>query len=113
MVHGETGIDGANLLDPTIPSRPEHAVDWLVDTLMAADDGEITLACLGPLTNIGMALVKEPRIVRGIREIVMMGGSVFRGGNVTPVAEFNIFVDPHAASLVFRSGCKLTSIPST
>ncbi len=111
MVHGETGIDGAGLPDPSMPSRPEHAVDWLVDTLMAADEGEITLACLGPLTNIGTALVKEPRIVRGIREIVMMGGSVFRGGNVTPVAEFNIFVDPHAADVVFRSGCPLTLHP--
>ena len=111
MVHGETGIDGADLPEPSTPTRAEHAVDWLVDTLMAAGDAEITLACLGPLTNIGMALAKEPGIVRGIREIVMMGGSVFRGGNVTPAAEFNIFVDPHAASRVFQSGVPLVLHP--
>jgi purine nucleosidase len=78
---------------------------------MAAGDGEITLCALGPLTNVAMAMVMEPRILSKIQEIVMMGGGFGEGGNVTPAAEFNIHVDPHAAHVVFTSGCKLTLIP--
>jgi purine nucleosidase len=78
---------------------------------MAAPEDEITLCPLGPLTNIAMALVKEPRIAPRIREIVLMGGGYFEGGNITPSAEFNIFVDPHAAHVVFTSGVPLTMAP--
>ncbi len=106
-VHGKTGLDGPDLPEPTMPLQPQHAVDWIVDTLMAAEDGSITLCPLGPLTNIAMAIVKEPRIVAKIDEIVLMGGGFFEGGNVTPSAEFNIYVDPHAAHVVFTSGAKI------
>jgi len=110
-VHGQTGLDGPDLPEPTMPLRPEHAVDWLVDTLLAADDASITLCPIGPLTNVAMAIVKEPSIVTKLREIVLMGGGFFEGGNVTPAAEFNIHVDPHAAHVVFTSGVPLTMIP--
>ncbi len=110
-VHGRTGLDGCDLPEPTMPLQSSHAVDWMVETLMAAGDGEVTLCTLGPLTNVAMAMVKEPRIRSKIGEIVMMGGGFFEGGNVTPAAEFNIFVDPHAAHVVFTSGCKLTLMP--
>jgi purine nucleosidase len=110
-VHGPTGIDGADLPEPTRPLQPDHAVDFIVDTLMASEDREITLCPLGPLTNIAMALVKQPRIAGKIREIVLMGGGYFEGGNATPAAEFNIYVDPHAAHVVFTSGVPITMMP--
>jgi purine nucleosidase len=110
-VHGATGLDGADLPPPRMPLQTAHAVDWLVDTLMAAEDGAITLCPMGPLTNIALAIVKQPRIVAKIREIVLMGGAAFTGGNTTPAAEFNIYVDPHAADVVFGSGAPVTMIP--
>lgn len=110
-VHGVTGLDGADLPDPRMPLQDRHAVDFLIETLTEADPGSITLCPLGPLTNIGTALQREPAAAAGIREIVLMGGGFFEGGNITPVAEFNIFVDPEAADLVFRSGVPLTMIP--
>jgi purine nucleosidase len=110
-VHGRTGLDGHDFPEPTMPLQQSHAVDWMVETLMAADEREITLCTLGPLTNVALAMVKEPRIRSRVREIVMMGGGFSEGGNVTPAAEFNIYVDPHAAQVVFTSGCKLTLIP--
>jgi inosine-uridine nucleoside N-ribohydrolase len=110
-VHGESGLEGWNLPEPATPPRAVHGVDLIIDMLMAAPEGEITLCPLGPLTNIAMALVKEPRIASRIREIVLMGGGFFEGGNTTPAAEFNIFVDPHAAHVVFTSGVPLTMVP--
>src|SRR5215831_4917462 len=91
LVHGETGLDGADLPPPTMALQRQHAVDWLIDTVMAAPDGDITLCALGPLTNVAMAFVKEPRIVPRLREIVVMGGAEASGGNVTAAAEFNIY----------------------
>ncbi len=110
-VHGPTGLDGADLPDPEMALQPDHAVDYLVETLMDSDAGEITLCPLGPLTNIAVALVKEPAIATKVREIVLMGGGFFEGGNVNPAAEFNIFVDPHAAHVVFTSGIPITMMP--
>ena len=110
-VHGSTGLDGCGLPEPTMPLQSTHAVDWIVDTLMSAQSAKVTLCTLGPLTNIAMAMVKEPRVTGRIGEIVMMGGGYFTGGNVTPSAEFNIYVDPHAAHVVFSSGCRLTLMP--
>ena len=110
-VHGKTGLDGPVLPEPTMALQDRHAVDYLVETLMARPAGTITLCTLGPLTNIGLALVREPRIASRIKQIVAMGGGYFEGGNVTPSAEFNIFVDPHAARLVFEAGIPLTLIP--
>ena len=110
-VHGKTGMDGADLPPPTMKLQPRHAVDWIVDTLLAAGDDEITLCALGPLTNIALAMVKEPRILPKIREIVIMGGGFFAGGNITPAAEFNVYVDPHAAHVVFGCGRPIVLMP--
>jgi len=110
-VHGKTGLDGPDLPEPTMPLQKQHAVDFLVETLMAHEPGTITLCALGPLTNIALALIREPRIVSRIQHIVAMGGGFFEGGNTTPAAEFNIYVDPQAARVVFHSGIPITLIP--
>ncbi|WP_342236719.1 nucleoside hydrolase [Inquilinus sp. OTU3971] len=110
-VHGKTGLDGSGLPDPATRPVSGHAVDWIVDTIMAAPEGTYTLCPLGPLTNIAAALVREPKIAPRIREIVFMGGGFFEGGNTTPAAEFNIYVDPHAAHVVLTSGIRLTMVP--
>jgi len=110
-VHGATGIDGAGLPEPTMEVRQRHAVDAIVDIVMAAEPGEISLCPLGPLTNVGQALVKEPRIADRLGEIILMGGGFFEGGNTTPAAEFNIYVDPQAAEIVFQSGVPITMMP--
>ncbi|MDV3250282.1 nucleoside hydrolase [Devosia sp. BK] len=110
-VHGDTGLNGPDLPAPTIELQPQHGVDYIIDALMSAEPKSITLCTLGPLTNIAMALVKEPRIAERIAELVMMGGAYFEVGNITPAAEFNIYVDPDAADIVFRSGIKLTVLP--
>ena len=107
-VHGKTGLDGADLPEPVTPLQAEHAVNWMVRTIMAAPEGEITVCTLGPMTNLAMAMTMEPRIIPKIREVVLMGGGFFEGGNATPAAEFNIFVDPHAAHKVFASGVPVT-----
>ena len=110
-VHGKTGLDGPQLAPPTMPLQDQHAVDWIIDTLRAAPPSSVTLCPLGPLTNIALALQRAPGIKPAIAEIVLMGGGFFEGGNITPAAEFNIYVDPHAADIVFRSGLPLTVMP--
>ncbi|MGV8854905.1 MAG: nucleoside hydrolase [Devosia sp.] len=110
-VHGETGLDGPDLPDPTVPLQTQHGVDYIIDTLMAAAPGTITLCALGPLTNIAMALIKQPAIAARIAEIVLMGGAYFEVGNITPAAEFNIYVDPEAADVVMRCGAPITMLP--
>ncbi|MFO1121124.1 MAG: nucleoside hydrolase [Hyphomicrobiales bacterium] len=110
-VHGKTGLDGPVLPEPAMPLQDQHAVDFLVDTFMSNPAGTVTLCTLGPLTNVALALVREPRIASRIKQIVAMGGGYFEGGNVTPAAEFNIYVDPQAARLVLESGIPLTLIP--
>ena len=110
-VHGKTGLDGPDLPEPKMALQEQHAVDFIVETLMAQEPGSVTLCPLGPLTNIALALVREPRIAKRIGGIVLMGGGFFEGGNVTPAAEFNIYVDPHAADVVFRSGVPITMMP--
>lgn len=110
-VHGRTGLDGPDLPEPKMPLQSQHAVDFIIETLMTRDSGTITLCTLGPLTNVALALVKEPRIAPRIKRIVAMGGGFFEGGNVTPAAEFNIYVDPHAARLVLEAGIPFTLIP--
>jgi inosine-uridine nucleoside N-ribohydrolase len=107
-VHGDSGLDGPVFGDPTVPVSDEHAVDFLVRTLMASD-GDITLVPVGPLTNIAMALRREPRIVDRTRGVVLMGGAYTRG-NRTPAAEFNILADPEAAAIVFEAGWPLTMV---
>ncbi len=110
-VHGRTGLDGPVLPEPKMKLEKQHAVDFIVETLMERPAGTVTLCTLGPLTNIGLALVKEPRIASRIKRIVAMGGGFFEGGNVTPTAEFNIYVDPQAARLVFEAGIPITLLP--
>ena len=105
-VHGSTGLEGAELPEPTMPLRSQHAVSFLIEQLIQAQQ-PITIAALGPLTNIAIALIQQSAIVQNIEEIVIMGGAIARG-NVTPSAEFNFYVDPHAAKVVFESGAKLT-----
>lgn len=107
-VHGETGLDGPELADPKIELQKMHGVDFIIETLLAHDEGTVTLATLGPLTNIATAIQKAPEIMQRCEQIVMMGGAYFEGGNVTPAAEFNIYVDPGAADIVFKSGIPIT-----
>ncbi len=107
-VHGKTGLEGVALPNPQMPIQSAHAVDFLIDTITQAQQ-PITLAVLGPLTNVAIALIKAPQIAANVAEIVLMGGSTTHG-NVTPSAEFNMYVDPHAAHVVFTSGIPLTML---
>ncbi|GGA80313.1 ribosylpyrimidine nucleosidase [Brucella endophytica] len=110
-VHGRTGLDGPDLPEPQMPLQPQHAVDFLIETIMREEPGSLTLCPIGPLTNIAQALIRAPEIAPRIREIVLMGGGFFEGGNITPTAEFNIYVDPEAAKIVFASGVPLVVMP--
>ena len=110
-VHGKTGLDGPDLPDPQMPLAEGHAVDFIIDTIMAEAPGTVTLCPLGPLTNIATALQREPKLAERIQQIVLMGGGYFEGGNIPPAAEFNIYVDPQAADIVFRSGVPLVVMP--
>jgi purine nucleosidase len=110
-VHGKTGLDGPKLPEPKMPLQDQHAVDFIVETLMREKSGTVTLCPLGPLTNIALALIREPKIAPRIKEIVLMGGGFFEGGNVTPAAEFNIYVDPHAADVVLKAGVPTVIMP--
>lgn len=110
-VHGKTGLDGPTLPDPLMPLARGHAVDFLVETLRNEPPGTVTLVPIGPLTNVATAFEKAPDIVARLAEIVLMGGAHFAGGNVTPAAEFNLYVDPLAAKVVFDSGAKITVLP--
>ena len=109
--HGRTGLDGPVLAEPTMPLQQKHAVDFVIETLTSEPAGTVTLCTLGPLTNIALALNRAPDIASRIERIVMMGGGYFEQGNTTPSAEFNIYVDPHAADVVFRSEIPITMIP--
>ncbi len=108
FIHGDSGLDGAGLPEPAGAAAPAHAVDFLIDTLVESPE-PVTLATLGPLSNVALAIVKHPAILANVREIVAMAGSV-GVGNVTSAAEFNVFADPHAAHVVFESGAPLTMI---
>jgi purine nucleosidase len=110
-VHGKTGLDGPSLPDPTMPLQQQHAVDFIIETLRNEASGTVTLCPLGPLTNIATALQKAPDIADRIQEIVLMGGAYFEVGNITPAAEFNIYVDPEAAKIVFACGAPITVMP--
>lgn len=110
-VHGKTGLDGPTLPDPEMELADGHAVDFIIDTLRAEPEGTVSLCPLGPLTNIATALTKAPDIASRIQEIVLMGGAYFEVGNITPTAEFNIYVDPEAAKIVFACGAPITVMP--
>ena len=110
-VHGKTGLDGPVLPDPQMPLAEGHAVDFIIDTLRREPAGAVTLCPLGPLTNIATAFQKAPDVAGKVKQIVLMGGGYFEGGNITPTAEFNIYVDPQAAEIVFKSGVDIVVMP--
>lgn len=110
-VHGKTGLDGPQMADPLMPLQEQHGVDFIIDTLRAEPSGTVTLCPLGPLTNIATAFARAPDIIERVQEIVLMGGAYFQVGNITPAAEFNIYVDPEAAKAVFGSGVPVVVAP--
>ncbi|WP_432254316.1 nucleoside hydrolase [Limimaricola sp. AA108-03] len=110
-VHGKTGLDGIALPEPTLPLQAQHGVDFIIETLRREAPDSVTLCPLGPLTNIATAFQRAPDIVERVRRIVLMGGGCFEGGNITPAAEFNIYVDPEAAKIVFGCGRPITVLP--
>ena len=110
-VHGKTGIDGVAVYQPAMPLQNQHAVDFIIEALLGAENDSITLVPTGPLTNIGEAMSRQPDILPKIREIVLMGGAMREGGNTTPSAEFNILEDPDAAQIVMQCGRPLTIVP--
>ncbi len=109
-VHGESGIGNSKLPEPRAKPVPGHAVDYLIERVLA-EPKEISIFPIGPLTNIALAIRKEPRFASAVKELVIMGGAILESGNITPLAEFNIYVDPHAAHIVFHSGIPITLIP--
>jgi purine nucleosidase len=108
--HGSNGLGYARLPESSLQPTSEHAVDRLIAEIMEAP-GEVTLVAVGPLTNVALALRKEPRIIEAVREVIYMGGALLVEGNTTPVAEFNTYVDPHAAHIVLHSGMPIVLLP--
>ncbi|PWM44022.1 MAG: hypothetical protein DBX47_06430 [Clostridiales bacterium] len=106
IIHGEDGLGGPKIPAPVTPIEKEHGVDYIIRTLRESDE-KIYIVAVGPLTNIAMALIKAPDIKEKIERIVIMGGAVIDPGNITSAAEFNIYVDPEAAKIVFSSGCNI------
>jgi purine nucleosidase len=109
-VHGSSGIGKAVLPEPESQPIAAHAIDYLIERILA-EPQQITLFTIGPMTNLALAIRKEPRIVQALKQLIIMGGAIRQGGNVTPLAEFNIHADPHAAHIVFHSGIPITLIP--
>jgi purine nucleosidase len=110
-VHGRTGLDGYDLPDPETPLQAGFAPDAIVELVLSRPPKAVTLCCLAPLTNVALAMAREPRLANHLAGIVLMGGSLSEGGNITAAAEFNFYVDPEAAARVFSSGAAITMIP--
>ncbi|MCS6907949.1 MAG: nucleoside hydrolase, partial [Anaerolineales bacterium] len=108
--HGQTGLGYAQLPPPHTKPLSQHACDFLIERVLSAP-GEITIVAIGPLTNLALALRKEPRLAQAVKELFIMGGAIRHEGNTTPLAEFNTYVDPHAAHIVFHSGIPITLVP--
>ena len=108
--HGNTGLGYAKLPEPRIKPTSQHGTDFLIERILSSP-GEITLVAVGPLTNVALAIRKEPRIVGALKELVIMGGAIRYEGNTTALAEFNTFVDPHAAHIVYHAGIPTTLVP--
>lgn len=119
-IHGSNGLGDLHRLknadgsrkysDPELPHHTPHATDVIFD-LLTRYPGELSLIALGPLTNLAEALIADEKRLKGLQEVIIMGGAIRVPGNVTPAAEFNIFVDPHAAHRVFKSGLPVTLVP--
>jgi purine nucleosidase len=108
--HGETGLGYAKVPAPRIGPIVQHAIDFLIEKILSSP-GEITLVAIGPLTNVALAIRQEPRIVGSLKELIIMGGALRYEGNTTAVAEFNTYVDPHAAHIVYHAGIPTTLVP--
>jgi len=108
--HGNSGLGYAKLSSPQSKPIGQHGSDFLIERIMS-NPGEITLVAIGPLTNVAVAIRKEPRIIQALKEIIIMGGAVRHQGNSTPMAEFNVHVDPHASHMVYHSGIPMTLVP--
>ena len=108
--HGDSGLGYAKLPKPQ--SRPvlQHGIDFLIETILASP-GEVTLLAIAPLTNVALAIRKEPRVVEELKEIIIMGGAIRHEGNTTALGEFNTYVDPHAAQIVYQAGIPTTLVP--
>jgi len=109
-IHGATGIDGVDVFEPETPLQDQHAVDFIIEALLAADESSVTLVPTGPMTNIATAIHREPEILGRIEQIVAMGGAMREGGNRSPSAEFNVLADPHAAEAVYDCGRPVTAM---
>jgi len=109
-IHGKDGLGGIELAAPQRPAEDKHAVEFIIETLLALPDDSITLVLTGPLTNAATAMVKERAIVNKIADIVLMGGAMREAGNISPSAEFNILIDPHAAEIVLQCGRPITAL---
>jgi len=108
--HGDTGLGYAKLPAPRARPIGQHGVDFLIETILASP-GEITLVAIGPLTNVALAIRQEPRLVEALKQIIIMGGAIRYEGNTTALAEFNTYVDPHAAQIVYHAGIPITLVP--
>ena len=108
--HGNTGLGYAKLPEPRIQPTLQHGCDFLIEKVMS-NPGEITLVAVGPLTNVAMAIRKEPKFAKSLKEIIIMGGAIRHEGNTTALAEFNTYVDPHATHIVFHAGIPTTLVP--
>src|SRR5258706_3566919 len=108
--HGNSGLGYAKLPSPQSKPISQHGSDFLIERIMS-NPGEITLVAVAPLTNVATAIRKEPRIAKALKEIIIMGGAIRHQGNSTPMAEFNVHVDPHASHMVFHSGIPITLVP--
>ena len=102
-IHGEDGLGGMNLPMPNRPVETKHAMDAIIDLVMA-NPGEIEIVTCGPLTNLAMALLKEPNLAQNVKKVWILGGSAGAYGNMTPTAEYNVYVDPEAAAIVLDAG---------
>ena len=108
--YGDTGLGYAKLPAPRAKPITRHGIDFLIETILATP-GEITLVAIAPLTNVALAIRKEPRIVDALKELIIMGGALRHEGNTTALAEFNTYVDPHAAQIVYQAGIPTTLVP--
>ena len=108
--HGNTGLGYAKLPEPRFKPVVQHGSDFLIEKILS-NPGEITLVAVGPLTNVALAIRKEPRFAKAVKELIVMGGAIRHEGNTTALAEFNTFVDPHAAHIAFHAGIPTTLVP--
>jgi len=108
--HGNTGLGYAELPEPRIKPIGQHGSDFLIEQVMS-NPGEITLVAIGPLTNVAIAIRKEPKFAKSLKELIVMGGAIRHEGNTTALGEFNVYVDPHAAHIVFHAGIPMTLVP--